>query len=134
MRGSTNVSTKPPIHKLLEHYGSRPIQEGFHWKPIPCPFHEDRMASASVNTEKGLFKCFAGCDFSGDAYDLVIWKGDASDFLGAAAFIEETLGGSYLRVPSGANGGARGRGRPDVLDESGAVEGQRSLLSDWGSD
>ena len=28
---------------------------------IPCPFHQDTIASCSINTEQGVWICFAGC-------------------------------------------------------------------------
>ena len=28
---------------------------------IVCPLHEDRVSSLSINTEKGVWICFAGC-------------------------------------------------------------------------
>lgn len=44
---------------------TRPSPDG--WAQACCPFHEDRAASLSVNlsSEKGGWKCFAGCG-SGD--------------------------------------------------------------------
>jgi len=35
-----------------------PIEEQFN---IRCPFHEDRIDSCSINTDKGVWICFAGC-------------------------------------------------------------------------
>ena len=28
---------------------------------LQCPFHEDTVDSCSINTEKGVWICFAGC-------------------------------------------------------------------------
>ena len=28
---------------------------------IRCPFHEDRVDSCSINVDKGVWICFAGC-------------------------------------------------------------------------
>ena len=28
---------------------------------IRCPFHEDKIDSCSINVEKGVWICFAGC-------------------------------------------------------------------------
>ena len=50
------------------------------WQSIRCidPGHDDRNASASLNLEKGRFKCHS-CGLSGDGYDM------AMDLLGLAA-------------------------------------------------
>ena len=32
-----------------------------HEVSIVCPLHEDRVSSLSINTEKGVWICFAGC-------------------------------------------------------------------------
>lgn len=37
---------------------------------VKCPFHEDKTASLSVDTAKGLYYCFAGCG-GGDAIKFV---------------------------------------------------------------
>ena len=28
---------------------------------VSCPFHSDKVASCSINIEKGVWICFAGC-------------------------------------------------------------------------
>tara|TARA_R110002020_G_scaffold54865_5_gene152613 strand:- start:302 stop:1153 length:852 start_codon:yes stop_codon:yes gene_type:complete len=44
---------------LLEHGIDVPVERiQFN---IPCPFHEDAVASCSINTEQGVWICFAGC-------------------------------------------------------------------------
>jgi DNA primase len=40
------------------------------WASAPCPFHEDRTPSLSVNVETGRFRCF-GCGAHGDLVDFV---------------------------------------------------------------
>ncbi len=40
------------------------------WKPVNCPFHNDRMASATVNLETQVFVCH-GCEIKGDAVALI---------------------------------------------------------------
>lgn len=37
---------------------------------VKCPFHQDKNPSMSVDTEKGLWKCFAGCG-GGSVIDLI---------------------------------------------------------------
>lgn len=40
------------------------------WQACKCPYHEDRTASASVNTTSGRFHCFA-CDIHEDVIGLI---------------------------------------------------------------
>ncbi|WP_222106082.1 CHC2 zinc finger domain-containing protein [Catellatospora sichuanensis] len=117
---------KPPIDRVLEHYGAQFVPTGARWRRMKCPFQEsgDRNPSASVNTELGRFKCFS-CDVNEDAFGLVIWKGDARDFVGAKQFLEDLLGGSYGSVQQQSSRQSR-RG---VFEESGPVRGQRSIAT-----
>ena len=39
---------------------------------VPCPFHEDKDPSLSLNLENGLWKCW-GCDKSGDIYKFYMF-------------------------------------------------------------
>jgi hypothetical protein len=57
---------------------------------VCCPFHEDRTPSMSINTDKGVWKCFAGCGEGGliafetrfSNCDESTAKGNISDLLG----------------------------------------------------
>lgn len=40
------------------------------WQPSKCPYHDDKTASASVNTSTGRFHCFA-CDVNEDLVGLI---------------------------------------------------------------
>ena len=37
------------------------VPEDYDEFSIRCPFHDDGVASCSINIEKGLWICFAGC-------------------------------------------------------------------------
>ena len=54
---------------VLDHYGFARSGSGEQRK-IHCPFHEDRTPSCSINTGKGIFKCF-GCDAKGNVLEFV---------------------------------------------------------------
>ncbi len=58
------------IATVLEHYGAKKVPTGAGWRAMRCPFHDDRMASASVNNGLGAFKCHA-CGISGDVIKLI---------------------------------------------------------------
>ena len=62
--------TRPSIAAVLSRYGLE-VPERTGWRPVQCPFHDDRSASASVNTDLGGFRCH-GCGVSGDAYRLLM--------------------------------------------------------------
>lgn len=118
---------KPSIKELLEHYDAEHVIDRGSWAPVKCPFHEDRSASASVNTGLNTFKCHT-CDFGGDSFALVMWREGITDFGSAIEFCEGILGGSYGGIQQGGKGKRR---RRSVLDEEvrAPVAGQRSILS-----
>lgn len=37
-----------------------------------CPFHKEKTPSFKVNEKKRFFKCFGGCDASGDVFDFLM--------------------------------------------------------------
>lgn len=81
------------IAAVLEHYGADLHRVGEHgWRPLRCPFHDDRLASASVNLAKGAFRCH-GCAAKGDAIALIKQQ-EGTDYQGAIQFAEEVLGAS----------------------------------------
>ena len=89
------------IDKVLEHYGAdltRVSPVG--WRPVKCPFHEDRTASASVNLNLGGFRCHA-CGIHGDAIKL-IQEREGLSFRDAVAFMETVLGESVPGVSRSA--------------------------------
>lgn len=61
------------VEEYLEYMGADvpPSGHGWSdWQALRCPFHDDSNDSASVNQDKGYFKCHA-CDAEGDIIDLV---------------------------------------------------------------
>jgi DNA primase len=56
----------------------------------PCPFHQEKTASFSVSSAKGLFHCF-GCDVSGDVIGFVT-KHDKVSFGGALESLARRAG------------------------------------------
>ena len=82
------TTEKPPIDRLLEHYGAHQVPHSRGWRKMRCPFHNDRSPSASVNTTIQRFKCYV-CSVNEDAYGIVMWKGDASDFLSAMSNVQD---------------------------------------------
>ncbi len=58
-----------PIERELEGRGIPFLGNGPR-KMVKCPFHEDKTASMSVDTVKGLWNCFAGCG-GGSVIDLI---------------------------------------------------------------
>ena len=85
------MATELTIAVVLEHYGAdlhRTQTVG--WRPLKCPFHDDRTASASVNLSKGGFRCHA-CGVSGDSIKLIMEQ-EGLGYKDAVAFAETTLG------------------------------------------
>lgn len=124
-RGSRSIE-RVDIVAVLEHYGAEYIPVSNRWRAMRCPFHDDRSASASVNTDLGKFHCFAGCEISGDGLDIIAWREGVNDFPSTVEIAERILGesvGNLLRK-------SKGRTRRNSLSEvSGDIRGQRSLVS-----
>lgn len=94
---------KPPIVAVLRGLGAtETLDESEHgWKAVRCPFHADRVASASYNTVSQRFRCH-GCGVSGDGYD-VIQEVERCDFATARAKTAELCGGeAFTQGLSGA--------------------------------
>lgn len=54
------------IQDVVERYTGKRIRYG----KTQCPFHDDHVASLSVKTDKGIWKCWA-CDKGGNAINFV---------------------------------------------------------------
>ena len=114
---------KISIEQVLEHYGADRVPTSHRWRAMKCPLHEDSLASASVNVEKGMFKCFA-CDIYGDGLDI-IQKQEGFDFAESVAFAERVFGASVGNVLSGPRARTRRKGLSDP--NPGTVTGQRTI-------
>jgi DNA primase len=85
------------IGDVLEHYGADMTRiSGTGWRPVKCPFHDDRIASASVNIEHGAFACH-GCGMKGDAISL-IKKNEHTSYRGAIEWAAKIFGESDSNV------------------------------------
>jgi hypothetical protein len=108
---------KPPIADVLEHYGADFVPTRHGWGRMKCPFHGDRSASASVNTETNQFKCFAcmidsplgNGSSTHDSFDIIAWKEGCSDFPCAKQCAETILGERYGDVLPESSGKSRRR-------------------------
>jgi hypothetical protein len=126
---------KPPIADVLEHYGATFVPTRHGWAKMRCPFHQDRNASASVNTDEGLFRCFGGCDIdspldnggsnASDGFDIIAWKEGLDDFPSAKQCAEDIFGERYGDVLQKSTGKPSRR----VFGESGPKRGQRNAFS-----
>lgn len=81
------------LEAVYEHYDLH-LPTGSGDRRVTCPSgsHDDRHASASVNTSKGLWTCFA-CERGGSAIDLVMDREEVS-YADARRIIDDLLGGS----------------------------------------
>jgi DNA primase len=55
-----DLKARADFRQVLSHYGLTPSGQGDQVRLL-CPFHDDERPSCSVNFEKGLWQCFAGC-------------------------------------------------------------------------
>src|SRR5512139_2306263 len=125
MRSGSRGGDDPPrfpIVKILNHYEFNldPDMECW-WQPVRCEFHGERTASASVNTELGLYVCHS-CDMSGRA-EHIIMKKEGIGYREACARAESITGVSSSSVQSSRRPGSRLSGRPK--DRSGVRKAVR---------
>src|SRR5689334_1952458 len=113
----------PPITPVLEFYGAVGVQEDRHWHKVRCPFHDDRTASASVDTIENVYKCFA-CDYKGSALNLIMMK-EGLDYAGATNRYVEIAGEGNLPLRTES----RRQRRKPLSGESLDYEGSFNLLS-----
>lgn len=117
------MNDKPPIRPVLDHYGIEyPERSG--WVKVNCfdEEHDDRVASATLNLDEGVYHCFA-CGAKGDVFNLIMMK-EGCDFATAVTRAEEIAGGSGERVreapftgrrlPAGKGFRPRYRNRPQT--------------------
>ena len=78
-----------------------------------CPFHDERTASFSVDTEKKLYFCF-GCGEKGDAIGFVE-QTEALDFPGAVEFLADRYGVELKREREDPQAEERRRRRERLL-------------------
>jgi DNA primase len=92
-----------PIEGVLDKYGVEYNDSIEGNQKVLCPFHDDSIASASVNLELGLFRCFGsqGCP-EGDAIRILELR-EGLEFLEAKRLAEELAGGSRAALPRRPN-------------------------------
>lgn len=115
------------IIAVLRYYGSDGVVVGNkQWRPVRCPFHDDRQASAGVS-EGGGFVCHGGCDIKGDPISVVMKK-EGIDFVGATRKFAEISGRSVdeLRLPTERFSSRRVSNRRSRLDSV-----RSSIFPDW---
>lgn len=95
------------IVPVLMHFGADDVPTGT-WRSMRCPMpeHDDRQASARVNTELGAFACH-GCGAKGDAISLLKEREGLFDYASAVARYEELSGASVANIPRRAKGKRR---------------------------
>jgi len=116
---------KPPIEAVLRHYGFNgtiPHRHGY--VKILCPFHDERVPSATVNTETDYFTCFA-CNIKGDSFDIIQLQERLDGFASTVEYAESLFGEQYGGILSKSQGKPRRR----VSGETGPKRGQRTAFS-----
>lgn len=110
-----------PIAKVLMLYGAVKVPSGRGWRSMKCPFHSDRHASATVNTEVNAFSCFA-CSIKGDLYKIIMEQ-EGIGFREAKSRAEEITGTSNITLPKVNQLGRR------VPRQEGTIIGRRREVS-----
>ena len=70
------IKERLSITEVVQSY--LPLKQAGRNLKAPCPFHQEKTASFTVNPERGIYHCF-GCNESGDIYSFVM-KMDGLDF------------------------------------------------------
>lgn len=98
--------------QLLRPYliGERPRDEDGEWD-MYCPLHEDTNRSAQINTEIGVWNCFAGCG-GGRISDLIRRRSE------------------WVDPPENRTNGSRKQGQPKEKITEGKVQGWIAALND----
>ncbi len=73
-----------------------------------CPFHQENTPSFHLYTQEGRYHCF-GCQANGGVLDLIIAKGQASDYPGAFDWLRD----HDFPIPDRTHSGARKRSLTD---------------------
>lgn len=115
-----------PIGPVLAHYGARSVPQGrLGWTKMRCPFHDDRHASATVNTELNAFACF-GCGIKGDTYTIIMEQ-EGVEYREALTLAEEYTGEKRPPLP------AKSRSRSRVSNAARYNAGNRPSSPSWRS-
>ncbi len=86
-----NIKAVVRMEDVLLHYAAEISYQGWgSWESIRCPFHDDSMASASVNLANDAFNCHA-CDARGDVIALVQYAENFPEGKDALDFLEENF-------------------------------------------
>src|SRR5699024_590024 len=97
------MSEKPPIDSVPEALGADrpPLPESGHLTTL-CLHHSEDDASATVNKERGAYKCFVCEGLSGDGYAIVMAV-MGLDFIGSVKWVEENVGFERETVSRGSD-------------------------------
>jgi len=83
------IRERSPIELVIQERGI-PVKKVGNGLMALCPFHPDKKPSMSLQTSKGVFKCF-GCEAKGDVFTFVELY-DRTDFPGAAKTLAARAG------------------------------------------
>lgn len=82
------IKVRVPIWMVLALYTDEVPVSGR--RSMRCPFHDDRVASATIDNTQGWFRCHT-CDVRGDIFSLVQKVEGFSEFIQAREFIVRKL-------------------------------------------
>ena len=114
---SGDWAQSPDIEAVLNYYGVDFVPLRMGWAPVKCPFHEDRIKSASVNRGSNAFTCHA-CAISGVAIHVVMERENLG-YAEACQWAEETFGASDGVLSAESEGSSPIPGMPGTRRGSG---------------
>lgn len=95
------------LEAVFNHYGL-PFPQGE--KSILCPVHDDSKKSASVNSEKGVWVCYA-CHAAGSGIQIIMARENLT-YPDARSWAEKNIGKETAKLAvSGGRGSRKSSGR-----------------------
>ena len=107
---TSDWTLRPDIEAVLNYYGVDFVPLRMGWAPVKCPFHEDRIKSASVNRGSNAFTCHA-CAISGVAIHVVMERENLG-YAEACQWAEEIFGASDSILSAESEGSSPIPGMP----------------------
>jgi DNA primase len=118
------LKQRADIVRVVEAYGLPLKKKGQNWW-APCPFHQEKTGSFSVNPGKGMFKCF-GCGKGGNVFTFVM-ELEGLSFPEAVRVVADKAG---MSLPEPVDGRDYEQTKK-AADERKRIAGEVVQLNEW---
>jgi DNA primase len=118
------LKQRADIVRVVEAYGLPLKKKGQNWW-APCPFHQEKTGSFSVNPGKGMYKCF-GCGKGGNVFTFVM-ELEGLSFPEAVRVVADKAG---MSLPEPVDGRDYEQTKK-AADERKRIAGEVIQLNEW---